>query len=128
MLWKTVTLLWQSFKSSINFLEWIYSKVLETALLRSRFMFKFEFDPQKVSHFECFCYFVFNTITLFPDHFNILIPDKGNKRLSIKAGISNRGMQWGEWWECGESGWECGKWQCECGDQSRNVGKRGWIN
>ena len=65
-------------------------------------MFKFEFDPQKVSHFECFCYFVFNTITLFPDHFNILIPDgndgnAGNQGGNAENGSANAGIRVGMW-------------------------------
>ena len=27
-----------------------------------------------------------------------------NRGLSVKAGMGNRGTEWGEWWECGESG------------------------
>ena len=27
--------------------------------------------------------------------------------LSVKVGMRNRGTEWGEWWECVESGWEC---------------------
>ena len=40
-------------------------------------------------------------------------------RLSVKAGMENREMEWEEWWacrfsgwewwECGESGWKCGE-------------------
>ena len=27
--------------------------------------------------------------------------------LSVNIGMRNRGTEWGEWWECLESGWEC---------------------
>ena len=35
--------------------------------------------------------------------------------LSVKAGMGNRGTEWEEWWECGESGRECREsgWECE---------------
>ena len=28
--------------------------------------------------------------------------------LSVKAGMRNWEIEWGEWWECAESEWECG--------------------
>ena len=40
---------------------------------------------------------------------------KGSLRLSVNAGIGNRGTEWKEWWECGESEWECREsgWECK---------------
>ena len=68
-----------------------------------------------------------------------------NLGLSVKEGMGNRGTEWGEWWEHGESGWEraesgwereesrweCGEsgWECgECGETGRECGELGWEN
>ena len=46
--------------------------------------------------------------------------------------MENQGTEWGEWWECGESGWEygeCGEsgWKCrECGESGWEWGESGW--
>ena len=52
--------------------------------------------------------------------------------------MGNRGIEWGEWWKCGESVWEfvesmlrmqgtrVGMWGCgECGEWGGNVGNQG---
>ena len=47
---------------------------------------------------------------------------------SVKAGMGNWGMEWTEWWECGESGWECiecGEWSGNAVNQVGNVGYQG---
>ena len=36
-------------------------------------------------------------------------------RLSVKVGMVNQGKEWGEWWECGESG-----------GNDENVGNQVW--
>ena len=46
--------------------------------------------------------------------------------------MGNQETEWGEWWECGESGWEygeCGEsgWKCrECGESGWEWGESGW--
>ena len=47
-------------------------------------------------------------------------------RLSVKAGMENRGTEWREWWECGVSGWECGESGSECGESGWEWGESGW--
>ena len=44
-----------------------------------------------------------------------------NRGLSVKAGMGNRGPEWGEWWECGKAGrewWECGESGWEWGESA----------
>ena len=52
-----------------------------------------------------------------------------NRGLSVKAGMGNRGTEWGKWWECGEAGrgwWECGEswweWGKSTGESSYRSG------
>ena len=47
-------------------------------------------------------------------------------RLSVKAGMGNRGMEWGEWWECRETGWECEESGWECGESGWECRESGW--
>ena len=42
-------------------------------------------------------------------------------RLSVKAGIGNRRVEWGEWWECGESEWDPENQGENAGNQGGNT-------
>ena len=46
--------------------------------------------------------------------------------LSVKVGMGNRGTEWGEWWECRESGWERGEPGWERGESRWECGESGW--
>ena len=43
-------------------------------------------------------------------------------RLSVKAGMGNRGTEWGEWWKRVESGWDAGNQGENAGNQGGNAG------
>ena len=46
-----------------------------------------------------FCLFKFYNLSSHFHHNN-------SGGLSVNDGMGNQGTEWGEWWECGESGWE----------------------
>ena len=53
-----------------------------------------------------------------------------NRGLSVKAGMGNRGTEWGEWWECGKAGrewWECGESGWEWGESAGESSYRSGI-
>ena len=45
--------------------------------------------------------------------------------LSVKARMGDRGTEWREWWECGESGWDSGNQGGNAENKGRNAGNQG---